>query len=59
MFIKMSEEMRSEKYPQGTVISNALIEAFTIHVRILLDFLYKDKIEPDGSFRVRPQLLHS
>jgi len=40
MFMNIVEEMRSGKYPQGTVISNALIEAFAVHVRILLYFLY-------------------
>ncbi len=49
MFINMAEEMALGKYPRGTTVSNALIEAFTIHVRILLDFLYGEKKRPDDA----------
>lgn len=47
MFINTVEEMQSGKYPQGTTVSNVLIEAFTIHIRILLDFLYGNKKKSD------------
>jgi len=49
MFINMAEEMALGKYPRGATVSNALIEAFTIHVRILLDFLYGEKKRPDDA----------
>jgi len=47
MFINLAKEMLSGKYLQGTPVSNALLEAFTIHIRILLDFLYGKKRKPD------------
>jgi hypothetical protein len=68
MFVKMAQEMTSGKYPQGTTINNALIEAFTIHARILLDFLYGEKKRPDDAvagdffptqndwFKIRPSM---
>jgi len=68
MFINMAEEMQSGKYIQGTTVMNALLEAFTIHARILLDFLYKTKDRVDdvvaGDFfadegiwlRIRPKM---
>jgi hypothetical protein len=49
MLINMTEEIRSSKYNQGSTVSNALIEAFTMHVRIILDFLYEKKKRPDDA----------
>lgn len=49
MFITTAEEMGSGKYPQGTTVNNALIEAFVIHARNLLYFLYGEKKEPDDA----------
>ena len=47
MFMGIAKEMQSGRYSQGTIVSNALLEAFTIHIRVLLSFLYEHKKRPD------------
>ena len=46
MFVALANGMASGIVGQGP-INNALLESFTVHGRILLDFLYSDKPQAD------------
>lgn len=46
MFISLANGLASGISGQG-VINNALLESFTIHARLLLDFLYTEKPQKD------------
>ncbi len=61
MLRTLARALASRKSGQGA-INNALLESFTIHARILLDFLYADKPWPDDviaeDFFDRPERWH-
>ncbi len=48
MFLALPQELA--KNQEVEVLSNALIESFAIHVRNLIDFLYKDNSSSDDVF---------
>jgi hypothetical protein len=46
MFISLANAMATGVFGDG-VLNNALLESFTVHTRILLDFLYADRAQKD------------
>ncbi|HIC92534.1 MAG TPA: hypothetical protein EYP21_10890 [Syntrophaceae bacterium] len=46
MFLRLANGMGSGVFGQG-VLNNALLESFTVHTRILLDFLYAERPQKD------------
>ncbi len=45
--ILLLERFRSPESSQDNIIKNALIESFTIHLRGMTDFLYRQRRQPD------------
>ena len=43
MLIETGRELASSMEGQTTILKNATLESFTLHARVLLDFLYLDK----------------
>jgi hypothetical protein len=46
MFQTLANALATGVFGQG-VLNNALLESFTVHARILLDFLYADRLQKD------------
>ena len=46
MFTSLAKGMASGVFNQG-IINNALLESFTVHARVLLDFLFAENPRPD------------